>query len=201
MSWNERLPYWILILLFIVYIRQCTGPKPCAPCEDAVIRNSVKTDTMYKLDTLYVPSYIPQLVSAEQPSLYDATAYTEIDTAAIVADYEKQRIYKDSQDITNGYILINDTVTKNRLSGRSFYVNVKTPVVTNTKTETVFEKPRNQLYLGIGAYGNKTVPINAAGLSLMFKTKRDKIYEGGAFVDWKGTVWYYGGMKFKIKIR
>lgn len=201
MSWNERLPYWIVILLLIIFIRQCTGSKPCAPCKEVVSTAAFKKDTVYILDTVYVSGYVPSIQKEFTP-VVTATSYTEVDTTAIIADYEKQRMYKDSQNVTNGYVLIFDTVAKNRIKGRSFIANIKKEVVTNTITNTVVErqKPRNQLYLGIGAYGNKTMPINAAGASLMLKTKRDKVYEAGAFVDWNGTVWYYCGMKFKIKI-
>lgn len=203
MSWNERLPYWIAILLLIVFIRQCTGSKPCAPCEQTVSSIETKTDTLYLLDTLYVPSYVPELVTVTDPIINNAAAYTEVDTSAIISDYEKQRMYRDSQAVKNGYVLIYDTIAQNQIKGRSFTANIKETIVTNTITNTVIQqqKQRNQLYLGIGAYGNKEVPINAAGASLMLKTKRDRIYEAGAFVDWKGTVWYYGGMKFKIKIK
>lgn len=203
MNWSKRLPYWIIIILLIVFIRQCTGSEPCAPVEDSISAIKVEKDTMFLHDTIYVEGYVPDLKKTVDPEPSAAYQYTEQDTNSIVADYDKERIYRDSQNVENGYVIIKDTVAQNRIKGRSFTANINSKIIKETTTITVTQKEQstNELYLGIAAYGNKNTPINAAGASLMLKTKRERIYEAGVFIDLKGIAWYYGGMKFKIKIK
>lgn len=206
MNWNERLIYWVAILLLIIFLRECKAKTVTVSAKPVEI---VKIDTFFVHDTVQVKSYVPALAKELTAPLIQLVPYyadySYMDTSAKVAadafDYKTVRYYSDSQHLEHGYIKIYDTVWQNRITGRSIQPFIIFPVITKTITVTDFEKPSTQLYLGIGAYGNKTVPINATGFSLLLKTKKDRMYEAGAFVDWQKQVWYYGSMKFKIRLK
>lgn len=64
----------------------------------------------------------------------------------------------------------------------------------------VNQKQRNQVYAGIGLFGNKINPLAGGQVNVSLKTKRNQIYElTGATV---GNTWYGGvGTKFLISFR
>ncbi len=65
---------------------------------------------------------------------------------------------------------------------------------------TISSKKRNQVYAGVGMFGNKINPIAGGQVNVSLKTKGDKIYEvTGAQL---GKMWYVGlGTKFLISFR
>ena len=70
------------------------------------------------------------------------------DTAYIVNDYNKVKVYSDTLRInTDNSVYIQDTITQNKIIGRSYKANLteKTIVVTND----IYHKPKNELYLGL----------------------------------------------------
>ena len=70
------------------------------------------------------------------------------DTTYIVNDYNKIKAYSDTLRInTDNSVYIQDTITQNRIIGRSYKANLteKTIVVTNN----IYHKPKNELYLGL----------------------------------------------------
>lgn len=69
------------------------------------------------------------------------------------------------------------------------------------KLDTAIKKQqRNQVYAGVGMFGNQITPIAGGQVNVSLKTKGDKIYEvTGAAV---GKTWYVGlGTKFLISFR
>ena len=70
------------------------------------------------------------------------------DTAYIVNDYNKVKVYTDTLRIdTAQYVSIKDTITQNKIIGRSYKANLteKTIIITND----IYHKPKNELYLGL----------------------------------------------------
>ena len=70
------------------------------------------------------------------------------DTAYIVNDYNKVKFYTDTLRIdTAQYVSIKDTITQNKIIGRSYKANLteKTIIITND----IYHKPKNELYLGL----------------------------------------------------
>jgi hypothetical protein len=70
------------------------------------------------------------------------------DTTYIVNDYNKIKAYSDTLRInTDNSVYIQDTITQNKIIGRSYVANLseKTIVVTND----IYHKPKNELYLGL----------------------------------------------------
>jgi hypothetical protein len=132
-----------------------------------------------------------------------------VDTAALLKDYLAKVIYKDTLVLDGGLgtIALTDTITKNRILGRTWDAKVKERII---KEELIVKEPaRNQLYYGLNAGFNKEDYVSAVGAGLILKTKKDKIYNlnigvnnrtvdgtNGSFSPYVGF-----GTYWKIKVR
>lgn len=75
---------------------------------------------------------------------------TEIDTMEVLQDYYSTRVYSDTLRVENlGYVTIVDTISQNKIIGRSFKANLLERTI--TETITVKELPRLQIWTGITA--------------------------------------------------
>jgi hypothetical protein len=99
-----------------------------------------------------------------------------VDSAAILRDYLAKVVYKDTLILDGGLgtIALTDTITKNRILGRTWDAKVKERII---KEEMIVKEPaRNQVYYGLNAGFNKEDYVSAVGAGLILKTKKDKIY-------------------------
>jgi hypothetical protein len=106
-----------------------------------------------------------------------------VDSAAILKDYLAKIVYKDTLILDGGLgtIALTDTITKNRILGRTWDAKVKERII---KEEMIVKEPaRNQLYYGLNAGFNKEDYVSAIGAGLILKTKKDKIYQIGLGVN------------------
>lgn len=75
---------------------------------------------------------------------------TEIDTMEVLQDYYSTRVYSDTLRVENlGYVTIVDTISQNKIIGRSFKANLLERTI--TETITVKELPRLQIWTGVTA--------------------------------------------------
>ena len=99
-----------------------------------------------------------------------------VDSAAILRDYLAKVVYKDTLVLDGGLgtIALTDTITKNRILGRTWDAKVKERII---KEELIVKEPaKTQLYYGLNAGFNKEDYVSAVGAGLILKTKKDKIY-------------------------
>jgi len=127
----------IVVVLFFVLAptREIGGTKVITKI-DTVIKTT--TTTKYKkgndipfvvLDTIYQIDQIH-------------------DTAYIVNDYNKIKVYTDTLRInTDNSVYIKDTISQNRILGRSYTANLSEKTI--TITHDIYHKPKNELYLGL----------------------------------------------------
>jgi hypothetical protein len=97
------------------------------------------------------------------------------DTITIVKDYNQVKVYSDTMRIDSlGYAYIQDTISHNKIQGRSFSANFNLPTITITKVIT--PKPKKEVYLGVlgdlRAFDNKV----GLGLSLGYKTAKNGLF-------------------------
>jgi hypothetical protein len=97
------------------------------------------------------------------------------DTIKIVSDYSRVYSYSDTIRIdTLGYAYIQDTISQNKIQGRSFKAEIKEKTIYVTKTIT--PKPKNEFYLGVlgdlRALDNKV----GLGIGLGFKTSKSSLF-------------------------
>jgi hypothetical protein len=106
-----------------------------------------------------------------------------VDSAAILKDYLAKIVYKDTLVLDGGLgtIALTDTITKNRILGRTWDAKVKERTI---KEELIVKEPaKAQLYYGLNAGFNKTDYVSAVGAGVILKTKKDKLYQLGIGVN------------------
>jgi hypothetical protein len=132
-----------------------------------------------------------------------------VDTAALLKDYLAKVVYKDTLTLDGGLgtIALTDTITKNRILGRTWDAKVKERII---KEELIVKEPaKAQLYYGLNAGFNREDYVSAVGAGLILKTKKDKIYQFGLGVNNRTTDGTNGsfspyvgfGTYWKIKVK
>jgi hypothetical protein len=132
-----------------------------------------------------------------------------IDTAALLKDYYSKVLYKDVLVLPDslGTIAVTDTISQNKIWGRTFDAKVKQREI--KETLIVKELPKTQVYYGLTGGFNKADVVSNVGAGLLIKTKKDKIYNLGIGVanrvtdGTNGTLSPYigGGVYWKIKLK
>jgi hypothetical protein len=96
------------------------------------------------------------------------------DTIYIVNDYNKIKAYSDTLRINaDNSVYIQDTITQNKIIGRSYKANLSEKTI--TITNDIYHKPKNELFIGligdIRSLDNKI----GAGVGLNYK-KQNEVY-------------------------
>ena len=107
---------------------------------------------------------------------------TIIDTAALLKDFFAKNVYKDTLRLPDslGIVAVTDTITQNKILGRTFNASVKQREI--KETLIVKELPKTQVYYGFNGGFNKADVVSNIGAGVIIKTKKDKIYQLGAGV-------------------
>ncbi len=167
---------------------------------DTVEVEKIKTVTKKGKDIVHEVIDVDTLVLKEM---------VNVDSAAILKDYLAKIIYKDTLVLDGGLgtIALTDTITKNRILGRTWDAKVKERTI---KEELIVKEPaKAQLYYGLNAGFNKEDYVSAIGAGVILKTKKDKIYQLGLGVNNRTTDGTNGsfspyvgfGTYWKIKVK
>jgi len=107
---------------------------------------------------------------------------TIVDTAALLKDFFAKNVYKDTLRLPDslGIVALTDTITQNKILGRTFNASVKQREI--KETLIVKELPKTQVYYGFNGGFNKADVVSNIGAGVIIKTKKDKIYQLGAGV-------------------
>lgn len=157
----------------------------------------------HKVDTVNIVKntvvYRPGKVIYRQP-LKPTTPPKDINKDSIVKNYYGVAVYKDTVKLKDnqGYVLVTDTVTQNKLIGRVWNAHIKTQIIHDT--QIVKELPKTQVYIGGVLGGDRIDPINFVGPAVLIKTKQDCIYTVGIGYGDNGTISIQAGMFWKIKL-
>lgn len=187
----------VIILSFLMGMQTCNcySKRKIAPPDTASViikydSTKVVLDTFYtpspiKRDTVYRPIYITKFVPVTDSFI--AYENQPVDTVAILKDYLATYIYSDPIHLKNGIIVINDTVSKNRIK-RGLSINLQDIVTTK---EIILKQPKLSIgYVGFDIFGNPKEPLQGGGISLAFKNKKEHFY--GAGIDFlKGSTPLY----------
>lgn len=132
-----------------------------------------------------------------------------VDTAALLKDFFAKNVYKDTLRLPDslGIVAVTDTITQNKILGRTFNASVKQREI--KETLIVKELPKTQVYYGFNGGFNKADVVSNIGAGVIVKTKKDKIYQLGAGVanrvtdGTNGTLSPYvgAGVYWKIKLK
>ena len=119
---------------------------------------------------------------------------------ALLQLYLNQKFYSDTLRIsTFGYILVQDSLRENKLTNRRTRENYEIPIVKETKTITKYAPPTRNIYVGAGVMANNSLGIRGAQAGLIYKNKKDKLYQISTSVDLDGQVMYGASYFYKIK--
>lgn len=134
---------------------------------------------------------------------------TIVDTIAILQNYYTKNVYKDVLVLPDslGTVAVTDTITQNKILGRTFNASVKQRTI--KETTIVKELPKTQVYYGFTGGFNKADVVSNVGAGLLIKTKSDKIFQLGIGVANKVTDGTNGslspfigaGVFWKIKLK
>lgn len=174
---NIKISHLIVLIVGILigfYLRPSIKP-------DKVI---VKVDTIYKdtntvlIDTVPILIKQTKFLKVHDTIIVEKEGKIRIDTLAIVQDYISSRTYETSLDTNDVELHILDIVHMNTLKEQR--ISIKNNRVTSiTQINPACEKTR-EFYIGgnyiQGKYSN-------FGVSLLFKDKRNNIFEIGPTFD------------------
>lgn len=204
-NWYKVAFFTVIAVALFLIIKGCDGGSLFGwkKGKDTI---SVKHDTIYllsKADTHYVPQPYKVVeyksVLRYRTDMLELTEIVQVDTSQIVLDYHRRRFYSDTVKIDHGTAIINDTVTENRIAGRSVKTNQRIPVI--KETVTIYQPPRNIVYLGFSGTGSKQNFFYSIGTDLSLKTRNDRIYSAGVNLTRDNQVLFEGGVKFPVRLR
>ena len=154
----------IVVLAALLFLqRGCSSTPPVEP--------KVITEVITKWDTLkvetkeYIPKYIKKTVVEID------TFQSPIDTISILKDYYAKYFYTDTIKVDSlGFIIINDTVTRNLISKRDVQSNIFIPTTTVNNIIYIYKK---EFFGGVSVGANHQAVQNINGELLHVNKKRD----------------------------
>jgi len=156
----------IIVLLMLLSIFLFMGKKQS---------NTVTTN----IDTVTVVKRFEKFTKGDKiPFKILDTIYTENhDTTYIIKDYEQVKEFTDSIHQDSNLFVIKDTISKNRIIGRSFQAKIQEKKITITNNIQV--KPKSALYIGFRSdISNDYTKVNH-NISLSFKTRQRGLFNVG----------------------
>ena len=201
---SNKTNYIIIVCLVFIILLQNS-------CNDKIINKNtvnVKTDTIWKIkhDTVLKKVIVikKEFIKPEGPEYEPGN---NIDTcsvrfAELLHKYSIKTVYSDTIKIDSiGTIVVKDTVWLNKLHGdRAYIKDYKIPFVTKTVTITQKEQPKGKLFFGLNASVNSNT-VTSFNPGLIYKDKKDKLYQFTLGVDLNGDVNYGIGAYWKIKLK
>jgi hypothetical protein len=162
----------ICALLFVLFLqRECTTIRQDSP-QVTIISH---TDTLVRYDTIreVIPQYIPEVYTLTD------TVVIWADTGAILADYNRRVVYRDTVKDSAYRIVLRDVVQFNRLGRRAWDIEIynRTNYIHTIDSVIVMERKRNQWYasMQVMVAGNAL----SANMGIDLITKRQNLYRVG----------------------
>jgi hypothetical protein len=174
----------------ITVVRDTTWATPPAPIVNVypTITNKIPAAVVQQgHDTLFLPSTNDSILRIQYKALRDSLL--------------SQNIYNQTYRQDSSSIDIVDTVSQNKLLGRSYKFNLKYPIVTNTITIKEPYIPVAQVFFGGGFSGSQLQPIQDFHVGALLKTKKDQVYGVKAGLSPVGGLVIGADMYWKIKLR
>ena len=201
----------IVLLIVIVVFQQCGGDK--TKTGEIVKVDGKKYELIkHEIDTVEVVK--TKVVTKKGEDIYhetikEVTIPAIIDTQALLQDYFAKNIYKDTLQLPDslGIVSLIDTITQNKILGRTFNASVKQRVI--KETTIVKELPKTKLFYGFEGGFNKVDVVSHLGFGVLVNTKKDKMFHLGLGVANRTTdgtsgalsPYIGGGVYWKLKLK
>lgn len=196
----KAIGYLVIVIVVYVFIKNSTYSPLKGKIKDSyskqydIIKYQIDTLETVKNSIIYRPGkdiYHDTIIYVEVP--------VKVDTMAILKDYFAKNIYRDTLMLKDslGYVTVHDTVTQNMITSRKYVYEIKQ----NTIRETVVltEKPKSNIFLGVGVGLDKVNLISTLDASMIYKSKRDKVSRLAIGMDSYGTPFINASVYWKIK--
>ena len=201
MKVNIALFVCCMIAIFYAYTKHMEAGE-ARPNDTLVVH-----DTAWQIHDSIIVRKVPKpyeviVEIASKPEMLADTNYARLKEQynALLQLYINKFAYNDTIRVGSyGYIALLDTVKENKIVYRRTRDNFDIPVVKETKTITKYAPPTRNLFVGGGIVVNNTIGIRGAEAGMIFKTKKDQLYNVKASVDLDGKVMYGVGYYHKLK--
>jgi hypothetical protein len=191
-------PYIIIAILAVIifYQKGCSDKKNpgstvnIGGTDYEVLKHEI--DTFYQIDTQEFYRKGKDIVKIVEV-VREIPA--DVDTLSILRDYYARVFYKDTFKLKDslGYIVINDTITMNRIFSRGFVSYINVPTI----REILYLKElKNNLFFGPAIQLGKTPSF---GGDLHVKTKKDMLIGFGLGFNLNASPYFRGSIGWKIK--
>ncbi len=201
----------IALLIVIVVFQQCGGDK--TKTGEIVKVDGKKYELIkHEIDTFEIVK--TKVVTKKGEDIYhetikEVTIPAIVDTQALLHDYFAKNIYKDTLQLPDslGIVSLIDTITQNKILGRTFNASVKQRTV--KETTVVKELPKTKLFYGFEGGFNKADVVSHLGFGVLVNTKKDKMFHLGLGVANRTTdgtsgalaPYIGGGVYWKLKLK
>lgn len=142
-------------------------------------KSKYKTVTTTRVDTVVtVKEFTKHIKGNNIPFIVlDTIVKIKTDTAFIIKDYNQVKEYKDTIIQESNRFVITDTISQNKIIGRSFNAQIQEKTI--IKTNTITPKPKASIYLGYrGDMSHDFTKINH-NINLYLKTRYKGLYSFG----------------------
>ena len=204
----------VIAALIIFVLLEWFNPGGVMPGKKVFIAGKAYEVIKHDIDTIDIVK--TKVVTKKGEDIYHETIVEKqvvipavIDTMALLKDYYSKVLYKDTLVLPDslGIVALNDTISQNKILGRTFNASVKQRTI--KETTIVKELPKTKLFYGLEGGFNKADFVSSVGAGVLINTKKDKIYQLGLGVTNQTTdgtnggftPYVRGGVYWKIKLK
>jgi len=143
------------------------------------IKRKNKTIKTTTVDTVIVTKEFTKFTKGDKiPFKVLDTIYKQnYDTTYIVKDYNQAKEFTDSIRQDSNLFVIRDTISQNRIIGRSFQAKIQEKTI--TITNNIQAKPKSALYIGFRSDIRQDMSRVEHNISLSFKTRQRGLFSVG----------------------
>ena len=203
-----------IAVLIIFVLLEWFNPGGVMPGKKVFIAGKAYEVIKHEIDTVDIVK--TKVVTKKGEDIYHETIVEKqvvipavIDTMALLKDYYSKVLYKDTLTLPDslGIVALNDTISQNKILGRTFNASVKQRTI--KETTIVKELPKTKLFYGLEGGFNKADFVSSVGAGVLINTKKDKIYQLGLGVTNQTTdgtnggftPYVRGGVYWKLKLK
>lgn len=193
-----------VLLIVILFMRMCQGPN--SQKDPKVIKIDGKKYTVVKHEVDTIIQKVEKTVYKDGKTIYvERPIYVNVppnvDTNYILRNYYSKLVYIDTLKVndTMGYIVVKDTIFKNKILNRVWDSHLNKFTV--REILYVEQLPKVQVFLGGNIGFDNVNIINYAGPTVLVKDKKDKLYSLGVGYSGNKAISVQGGMYWKIKLK
>jgi hypothetical protein len=204
----------VIAALIIFVLLEWFNPGGVMPGKKVFIAGKAYEVIKHDIDTIDIVK--TKVVTKKGEDIYHETIVEKeviipavIDTMALLKDYYSKVLYKDTLVLPDslGTVSVIDTITQNKILGRTFNASVKQRTI--KETMIVKELPKTKVFYGLEGGFNKADFVSSVGAGVLINTKKDKIYQLGLGVNNQTTdgtnggftPYIRGGVYWKIKLK